>query len=98
MASGAQAALFRAVQESLFNVRKHADARSVFVDLDAGSSRVTATITDDGTGWNSEEGLGLATTRRALEGLGGGLDIARRHGGGTTVVAWVPVAREEQLV
>ena len=99
LSSGSEAALFRAVQESLFNIRKHA-GRGVgaTVQIGGAGNRVTATITDNGVGWSGAEGVGIATTRRGLEAIGGGLSVSRRAETGTIVRAWVPVVRSEEFV
>jgi nitrate/nitrite-specific signal transduction histidine kinase len=48
-------------------------------------------IEDDGKGLDRRaSGLGLGTMRARAHGLGGWLDIASRHGGGTTVIFNIP--------
>ncbi|MFV2039402.1 MAG: hypothetical protein ACC660_04090, partial [Acidimicrobiales bacterium] len=60
-------AVYRAVQESLFNVRRHAAASRVSVSITAEGHEVIAYVVDDGVGWNGREGIGLATTRQILQ-------------------------------
>jgi signal transduction histidine kinase len=86
-------ALFRAAQEGVVNVRKHADADSVWVDLRVDDNRVTVEVADDGVGFGGESHLGLTTTRERLEALGGGMAVRRRRGGGSVFTAWLPAER-----
>ncbi len=90
----AATALFRATQEALVNVRKHARADRVIISLTAGRDRLVMTIADDGKGWNGTRGLGLTTTSDRLGALYGGFSIRRRRPRGTVVTAWVPVRPE----
>ena len=87
-------ALFRAAQESVVNVRKHAQAHNVWIRVEEGAGRATVTVEDDGVGPKGEPGLGLTTTRERLEALGGGLRVTKRRGGGTGFAAWLPVEEE----
>ena len=99
LARGAEASLYRAIQEAVFNVRKHSGPGThAEVSVAVVDDGVSAIVTDDGVGWEGEEGLGLNTTRRALEAIGGSLDIQRRPRGGTSVHAWVPLSRHEEFV
>lgn len=82
--------LFRAAQEAVTNVRKHADASTVALRLRRDRERWVLEVDDDGKGIDGPEGLGLATTRERLVDVGGGLDVRRRRGGGTRFRAWVP--------
>lgn len=95
LSSQAEAALYRAVHEALFNIRKHARASLVEVGLAASTDIAVAEIEDDGIGWDGVEGIGLATTRMGLDAIGGGLRIQRRPAGGTLVRAWVPRVRRQ---
>jgi two-component system sensor histidine kinase UhpB len=85
--------LFRAAQEALINVRKHADAGHVVVELTETDDRLSLDVTDDGVGYGRQKGLGLTTTRERLDAVGGGLRVRRRRGGGTVFHAWVPGER-----
>lgn len=82
--------LFRAAQEALINVRKHAEAGRVTVGLGETESRLTLNVIDDGVGYDGGQGLGITTSRERLEAVGGGLRVRRRRGGGTVFQAWVP--------
>lgn len=95
----AELQLVRIIQESLTNVRKHAGASNVRIELSQGEDDIQATITDDGTGFEPMAGtardfprFGLATMRERAETVGGTLDIQSAPGEGTTVVARLPRA------
>jgi signal transduction histidine kinase len=84
--------LFRAAQEGLTNVRKHADARSAQVLLRFGDDTVRLEIRDDGHGLREAagQGFGLLGLRERAARLGGRLDVAGAPGGGTTLLVEVP--------
>lgn len=83
-------ALFRAAQEAVVNVRKHADAGSIWIRVRSDGKVGALIVEDDGVGLAAEPGLGLATTRERLEALGGGVQLTRRRPRGTRVRAWLP--------
>jgi two-component system sensor histidine kinase UhpB len=89
--------LYRVVQEALTNVAKHADAKSVQIELHRGRDEVMAVVTDDGLGFNVEEmmrsrerGLGLFGMQERLALVRGQLVIDSSPGRGTTIHARVP--------
>lgn len=86
-------ALFRAAQEGLTNVRKHAAARTAEVTVDfRATDRVRLSIGDDGRGTSSGEsrGFGLQGIRERVEVLGGSVEIGNRPGGGFMLSIDVP--------
>jgi signal transduction histidine kinase len=92
--SEVETALYRVVQESLTNIVKHANARSVSISLARRESTVAAVIEDDGAGFDPRVvrggGVGLLGMRERLALLDGRLEIESRPGAGTTLVAEVP--------
>ncbi|XUM05325.1 sensor histidine kinase [Streptomyces venezuelae ATCC 10712] len=82
-------ALLRCTQESLANVRKHADASTVGVVLTQGPYAIELEITDDGRGFVVEEarGFGLDGMRARLGELDGELTVTSSIGDGTRVLA-----------
>ncbi|MFF5714273.1 sensor histidine kinase [Streptomyces sp. NPDC012756] len=82
-------ALLRCTQESLANVRKHADASTVGVVLTQGPYAIELEITDDGRGFVVEEsrGFGLDGMRKRLAELDGELTVTSSVGDGTRVLA-----------
>ena len=87
-------ALYRAAQEAVTNVRKHANAESVRIDMSEQDGRFVLRVDDDGSGSDGEPGLGLTTTRERFEALGGAISLLTRRGGGTRFEAWLPIPRE----
>ncbi len=90
-----ETALYRIVQEALTNTVKHAQAPNVSILLTWRDGRAVAVIEDDGRGFDRKaetEGLGLLGMRERLALLDGNLVIETSRGGGTTLVAEVPVA------
>ena len=86
-------AFFRAAQEALTNVQRHAAARNVWLALAATESDICLTVDDDGRGLPSpppHSGSGLIGLRERAADLGGQFEIARRAGGGTSVRFSVP--------
>jgi signal transduction histidine kinase len=93
--SDVETALYRMVQEALTNVVKHAQARHVSIVLSADHRAITMLIEDDGRGFDPEharDGMGLDGMRERLALIDGKLTIESRLGGGTTLVAKVPLA------
>jgi len=89
---------FQITREALGNVQAHAQARSVWVRVDAhGPDAVALSVRDDGTGFDPEvahvgkKRFGLLTMRERAESVGGTLGITGQRGKGTTVVAELPL-------
>lgn len=93
LSAGTEVAVYRIVAEALTNAQRHADARSVQVEVCRSQESVEVTITDDGAGITAdrEPGVGLRSmTLRAVD-VGGRLDIFGSPAGrGTCVRAVLP--------
>ncbi len=88
--------LYRAVQESLTNVVRHAGARRAAVSLAASPTMLRLTVADDGRGFDPATacpGFGLVGMRERAEILGGCLTVRGVRGAGTTVVLDIPTER-----
>jgi PAS domain S-box-containing protein len=94
-------ALFRAVQESLTNIHKHAGSSLVDVRMTQNAKQVRLEIQDDGQGipkermkrlleGSAEVGVGIAGMRERFRELGGSLEL-RSTRKGTTVIVTAPV-------
>lgn len=88
--------VFRLVQESLTNVGRHARARSVRVEAELADGWLSASVSDDGAGFDPAGrrggSFGLIGMEERLRALGGELHIASRPGAGTRVSFRLPVA------
>lgn len=89
-------AIYRAAEEALANIRRHAHAGSVWVRLAIEDHRLVLTVEDDGVGSPSREGIGLLSTRERLEAIGGGLKLRSKPTVGTLLTAWVPYDEESR--
>jgi PAS domain S-box-containing protein len=89
-------AVYRAIQESLTNIARHAGAKSAWVMLAVENGALQVEVEDDGRGIAPEDlakarSLGLKGMRERIAFLGGSLDIARAPRGGTRIRLKVPV-------
>jgi signal transduction histidine kinase len=85
--------LYRVVQESLTNVLRHAQARTVTVSVTRDGNLVRVEVHNDGasTATGDSGGHGLAGMRERVEAVGGQLSAGPAGGGGWRVTARVPV-------
>jgi signal transduction histidine kinase len=85
-------ALYRAAQEGLTNVCKHAKASACQIELAYEPDQVTLTIVDNGIGQRGtpESGFGLLGLRERLALLGGSLEAGDRPEGGFCLRVVVP--------
>ncbi|HEX2979741.1 MAG TPA: sensor histidine kinase [Anaerolineaceae bacterium] len=91
LASQIEFALYRAAQEGLTNVRKHAQAKSAEVELTYRERSVHLQIKDDGSGAvDPGGGFGLLGIKERCELLGGSLRIATAPGKGFTLDIEIP--------
>jgi signal transduction histidine kinase len=94
--------VYRAIQESLQNVRKHAQATRVQIILEQHDDVLRATVADDGVGVDdavvsqrAREGhLGVVSMRDTIRLARGRFSIARGDTGGTVVELEVPLLDE----
>jgi signal transduction histidine kinase len=92
LAPEAEHALFRAAQEGLTNVRKHAQARTARVTLDyRDPTRVFVRVTDDGRGrTDGRPGCGLTGLGERIAALGGRVVAENPAGGGFRLQVEIP--------
>lgn len=94
-APGTEAAVFRATQEALTNVAKHARAAKVQITLTYLGDTLLLDVADNGTGFDPSDetsGYGLAGMRQRLSRVGGTLTIESSPGAGTILNVSVPLA------
>ena len=90
LSKDAEVALFRALQEALSNVARHAGARSVTVTLSQARGVIHLEVCDDGRGLAGDPGLGLTGMGERLDALGGDMRIANAEGGGARLAVRLP--------
>jgi signal transduction histidine kinase len=89
-------ALYRAAQEGLTNVRRHARASRVDVRLDFQPAEVRLQVRDNGVGAaDTGGGFGLLGIRERMQLLGGSLEIQTGAGNGFCLTASVPTSDAE---
>lgn len=97
-------AAYRAVQEAVNNVVKHARARNVSVVIDRRATELRIVVEDDGNGFDLKgfsrsDGrhakLGLSVIEERLTLLGGSLAIESEPGHGTSLFMRIPLPVEE---
>ena len=91
LSKDAELALFRALQEALSNVARHAGARSVRIVLAQGDGTLDLEVRDDGRGMAGQPGLGLTGMHERLGALGGVMRIASAPDGGARLVVRLPL-------
>jgi signal transduction histidine kinase len=95
------------LREGLNNVRKHARACHVTLEIEQGDAEIAFRLADDGAGFCPDQSplrqtptrqYGLAYLRERVSGIGGALSVTSRPGEGTVLAARVPLLTEELLL
>jgi signal transduction histidine kinase len=96
-------AVFRAVQEAVSNVARHAAADRVLIEFLASDHVLEVAVEDDGRGFvpadvaegpGSGRGLGILGMRERMELIGGTTSVTSSPGAGTRVALRVPIPTE----
>lgn len=99
--------VYRVIQESLYNVNKHANAKNVCVSIEFINGNLVVSIEDDGVGFNAQKvsdfdninsGFGILGMKERVELLEGTLKVDSTLQKGTTVKISVPYLGEDELV
>lgn len=101
----AEITVFRALQEGLANVRKHARAHAVAVTLSYMDDVVMLDVRDDGIGFDVDElsgagkmgSFGLRAMRERVGPLRGSISIESEPGEGTTLTVSVPLLHTAEM-
>ena len=92
--------LFRAIQEALRNVWKHAEASKAEVGIEFCQNKIKVSVSDNGKGFEPLDKmeslprtgkLGLTGIEERMRLLGGNLKVQSEPGKGTTLIAEVPI-------
>jgi signal transduction histidine kinase len=87
-------ALYRATQEALTNIQRHARATEAWIQFAHGQDQLTLLIGDNGVGFEPEQeqaGFGLSGLRERAALLGGDCYIDKRPGGGSQLSFQLPL-------
>ncbi|MGE5549420.1 MAG: histidine kinase N-terminal 7TM domain-containing protein, partial [Bacteroidota bacterium] len=101
IAPAAEAQILRIIREALNNIRKHAEARRVWITVEDGPAAARITIRDDGKGFDpakvdGEKSFGLRIMRDRAAAAGSRLEIGSRPGEGATISVEIPYAGTER--
>lgn len=94
---GADLAFYRALQEALSNIGRHAGASVVEIGLRSDASSVKLTVVDDGRGLPAEQngpirsGMGLIGMRERFASLGGSVQLLDNPLGGARLEVSLPI-------
>lgn len=96
-----QAQMIRIVQEALNNVRKHAQARQVWIGCSETTNDLVLEVRDNGDGFSPQDvtsasQYGLRGMRERAELIGADFQVISRPGDGTTVRVSLPLKRIEE--
>jgi len=92
-------ALYRAAQEALTNVQRHAQAKQVWVEMVLQDQCVALIVSDDGVGFpaeTQEAAFGLQGMRERAVHLNGELILENRKDGGASVKFVLPLMEESE--
>lgn len=96
--------IFRAIRELLMNIKKHAQAQNVYINIKVDSNNLSIIIEDDGVGFNASEVsenvstvdcFGLFSIHQQLLDIGGQIMVESEVGSGTKVTITAPVENTE---
>jgi signal transduction histidine kinase len=99
----AELALFRALQEGLANVARHAGAETVEVEMATEGRELTLRVRDDGVGlpvgsaiddFEERGRMGLVGMRERIAAVGGSLNLERRPNGGMEILVRLPLSSD----
>lgn len=89
-----QHALYRATQEALTNIQRHAGASEAWIQFAVAKDQIVLLIGDNGIGMENQkiqEGFGLSGLRERARLLGGDCYFDKRPGGGTQLSFQLPL-------
>ncbi|MBL0881935.1 MAG: hypothetical protein IBJ16_01075 [Chitinophagaceae bacterium] len=85
-----EAALYRIVLELLHNIKKHAEASEVTIEIweDEKMNRLTLLVEDNGKGFDisKEEGIGWKSIRQRVQYMNGKINLDSSHHGSTVII------------
>ncbi len=96
---GTEREILRIAQEAIHNVKKHAGARQLTVQLEYRAAEIGLEVRDDGLGFATDEApaaghYGLTGMRERADAIAAKLEVTSEPGSGTAVRLRVPARRE----
>ncbi len=91
-------ALYRAAQEALTNIQRHAQASQASLTMDLSAEALTLRVEDNGVGLSDgadQQGFGLRGMRERITQLGGTVEMHSADADGTTVLIQLPNTTRE---
>jgi signal transduction histidine kinase/ligand-binding sensor domain-containing protein len=99
---GTEREILRIAQEAIHNVKKHAGAKNLSVQLEYGPGHIAMEVRDDGRGFATDKQeestpghYGLTGMRERAAAIGGTLDVTSEPGQGTVVRLRAPATGEK---
>jgi signal transduction histidine kinase len=92
--------LYRIIQESLQNINKYANAKTIKVELKKNGSDLFLSINDDGVGFNvnkAKKGIGIQNIQSRTNECNGTVDIKSNKGEGTSIIITIPIEQKQIL-
>jgi signal transduction histidine kinase len=86
--------IFRIFQESLTNIARHAEAKSVRASLYEQDENLVLVVEDDGKGFHESEiakSLGILGMKERAAACGGSVQVSSNSGKGTKITVRVPI-------
>ena len=89
--------LYRVAEEALLNARRHAESEHVEIRVRTDANSASLEVSDDGIGFDPDSapltrsGIGLFIMRERIALIDGNLRVTGSAGGGTSVIASVPL-------
>jgi len=101
LSESVELSFYRVAEESLRNVIRHANAKTVILKLVKSDNRIFLTVQDNGVGFDYQKkvscakGLGLKIMEERMNSIGGDFKIISKFNEGTMVFASVLLSRKE---
>jgi signal transduction histidine kinase len=86
-------ALYRAAQEGLTNIQRHAQAQQAWLRLECQAGQIILVVEDDGSGLSDSpngSGFGLRGLQERASQLGGEVSLSQRPEGGSVLKITLP--------
>lgn len=89
--------IYRVIQESMQNIYKHANAKTIKISISLKNDVICLDIIDDGDGFDSsknKKGIGLKNMTSRVEDIKGKINFRSQSGNGTTVNVKIPYTNQ----